>query len=544
MTHAGEPLPNSYDIAIVGSGFTGSLMAMICRRLGRSVVLIDKGKHPRMVIGESSTPLTNLLFEELTHRYDLPALRPLAKWGSWQRTYPEIACGLKRGFTFYHHNLNDPITSPPNRSQQLLVAASPNDQISDTHWYRADFDHFLVRQAQEIGVKYFDETNLTCLEQRSEGITLQGLRDGRELSIPAKFLIDASGPRGFLHRTLGIEEIDLPNFPATQALNSHFTGVQRLDSLPFGATEERPPYPIDDAAVHHIFDGGWVWVLRFNNGVTSAGIAATDKLASELNFAEAENAWRRLLNKLPPLQEQFQSARPTQPFTHIPRLSFRSAILSGQHWAMLPSAGGFVDPLLSTGFPLTLLGIGRLASIIEKCWDSAEFPAQLEEYAHATEDDLLAVSQLIAALYRNMHDFPVFSALSLLYFTAVSYAETARRLGKRQLAGAFIMRDHPVFGVAMRALLARAQLTRSVRETTELIEDMHRAIEPFNIAGFGDPHRDNWYPVDPKDLLRSASKVEASYEDVARMLKQCGIELPPKGNTLTPEQPPISMVGR
>ncbi len=94
-----------YELAIVGSGFGGSLLAMIARRLGKSVVLIERGRHPRVVIGESSTPITNLLLEELSTRYDLPSVRPLAKWGSWQREYPEIACGLKRGFTFYHHDL-------------------------------------------------------------------------------------------------------------------------------------------------------------------------------------------------------------------------------------------------------------------------------------------------------------------------------------------------------------------------------------------------------------------------------------------------------
>ena len=103
------------------------------------------------------------------------------------------------------------------------------------------------------------------------------------------------------------------------------------------------------------------------------------------------------------------------------------------------------------------------------------------------------------------------------------------------------MRDHPVFGVSMPALLERARRPRSVRETTELIEDIHDAIEPFNIAGLGDPHRNNWYPVDPEDLLRSASKVEASYEEVARMLKQCGIKLPSEGNSMTPEQSLPSM---
>ena len=80
-----KELSETYDIAIAGSGFAGSLLAMIARQMGRSVVLIEKGTHPRVVIGESSTPLSNLLLEELAIRYDLPALRPLTKWGTGSR---------------------------------------------------------------------------------------------------------------------------------------------------------------------------------------------------------------------------------------------------------------------------------------------------------------------------------------------------------------------------------------------------------------------------------------------------------------------------
>src|SRR5262245_33191274 len=127
-------------------------MAMIAHRLGLSVVLLEKSRHPRFVIGESATPLTNLLLEEIASRYDLPRLLPVSKWGSWQSTYPDIAGGLKRGFTFYHHSFGKPFSARPDRRDQLLVAASPNDKIADMHWYRPDFDHFLVREAQRNGV--------------------------------------------------------------------------------------------------------------------------------------------------------------------------------------------------------------------------------------------------------------------------------------------------------------------------------------------------------------------------------------------------------
>src|SRR5258705_12790271 len=96
-------MPADFDIAIVGSGFGGSLMAMIARRLDKSVVLLEKGRHPRFAIGESSTPIANLVLEELTKRWDFPRIRPLAKWGTWQKSYPHLPCGLKRGFSFFHH---------------------------------------------------------------------------------------------------------------------------------------------------------------------------------------------------------------------------------------------------------------------------------------------------------------------------------------------------------------------------------------------------------------------------------------------------------
>src|SRR3989442_1166979 len=253
-------MKSDFDIAVVGSGFGGSLLAMIARRLGRSVILLERGKHPRFAIGESSTPLANLLLEELAWRNDLPRLPPLAKWGSWQKTYPQIACGLKRGFTFYHHQFGKPFLNDSERRDQLLVAASPRDEIADTHWYRADFDHFLVREAQALGVEYLDQTKLETVTFNGNSVKLEGERAGRSVCVRARFIVDASGPRGFLHRALRLPEASFEIFPPTQALYSHFTDVKRWEEFAAGSfmpsAPEEPPYPVDAAAVHHVFDGG------------------------------------------------------------------------------------------------------------------------------------------------------------------------------------------------------------------------------------------------------------------------------------------------
>jgi FADH2 O2-dependent halogenase len=515
-------LNDTYDIAVVGSGFGGSLLAMIAHQLGRSVILLEKNKHPRFVIGESTTPLSNILLENLATGYHLPSIAPLSKWGSWQQTYPHVACGLKRGFTFYHHNLGIPATPDPKHQRQLLVAASPHDRIADTHWYRAEVDHLFVNEAQRLGVQYLDEVTLQSVSESENEIRLQARRHNEDLCVHAKFLVDATGPRGFLHRALALEESPLPEFPATQALFSHFTGVGRVADQISDHDSELPPYPVDDAAVHHVFDGGWIWVLKFNNGITSAGVAATDKLANQLRLSERPAAWQRLLDLIPTLKNQFANSQAIQPFTYMPRVSFRSSAVAGKRWALLPSAAGFVDPLLSTGFPLTLLGVSRLAEVIERDWDKPEFAERLQSYASQTDNELLAAADLIAALYTTMDRFPVFASLSMLYFAAASFSESARRLGKVNLARSFLLHEDPHFGAAMRRCCQRAKSARTQPEIDELAKEIAQAIEPINIAGLVNPQRRNWYPVDANDLLNSAPKLESTKRDISQLLDKCG----------------------
>jgi FADH2 O2-dependent halogenase len=540
-----------FDLAIVGSGFGGSLLAMIARRLGRSVVLIERGRHPRFAIGESSTPLANLLLERLALRYDLPQIAPLAKWGTWQKTHPKIDCGLKRGFTFYHHVAGQPWTATANRTNELLVAASPHDEIADTHWYRPDFDHFLVHQAQEFGVEFLDETSPNGVRISEAGIQLDAQRGNHAFTLRAQFLVDASGPRGFLHRALNLGEApfatlhdperraparpvevqharaeqelgapDPASLPATQAVYSHFEDVRRWDEL--HKSQESPPYPVDDAAVHHVFDGGWIWVLRFNNGLTSAGVAATDALADELRFAEGEPAWQRLLERFPSVHEQFFAAKPTLPFVHAPRLSFRSARAAGERWALLPSAAGFVDPLLSTGFPLTLLGVERLARLLEEDWQSPRLTKRLQSYETKTLVELDTTGALVGALYANMDQFDAFGALSKLYFAAAMYAETMRRLGQPERVNSFLLINDPKFGPALRHCIEKARHGRTLSDRQVTIEAILKAIEPFDLAGLGDLSRRNWHPCRAEDLLAAAPKLGVERAAIEQLLARCG----------------------
>jgi tetracycline 7-halogenase / FADH2 O2-dependent halogenase len=513
-------VPADFDLAIVGSGFAGSLLAMIARRLGQRVLLIERHRHPRFAIGESSTPLANLLLETLADRYDLPRLRPLTKWGTWQATHPEIGCGLKRGFSFFHHAAGAPwpggAEADPNRTHQLLVAASPNDAIADTHWFRPDFDQFFVREACALGVEFADETAITGLRWEPEFIEIEGRRHGVARRHRARFLIDASGPRGFIHRWLGLGDTAFADYPATEAVFSHFRGVNRW-------TAQHPhlaagPFPADDAALHHVFEGAWMWVLRFNNGITSAGFAWNPAALREPLPDTAAAIWERLLARCPSLARQFEGSEAMRDFTHLPRLPWRAGACTGDRWAMLPMAVGFVDPLFSTGFSLSLLGVERIAAMLE----SGVTPGALDAYGRATFGDLDATAALIGAAWRTMGCPEAFQSVAMLYFSAVSFAESARRLGRAELAPGFLLREHAGFWPATLGCfhaagrVPAAELARQVTETAA----------PFNVAGLCDPAKRNWYPVDAADLYAAAPRLGVSSDDITSMLRRAGFVLP------------------
>ncbi len=161
-------LINQPDILICGSGCAGSLLAWILARAGKQVVLVDSGRHPRFAIGESSTPLADFLLELMSEEFGLPELKPLARWGSWQSTYPILRAGKKRGFSYYGHRDAQHFHESAEHENSLLVAASPSDELSDTHWMRADVDQWLCKQAVAAGARLYEETKMQSIQRDTE----------------------------------------------------------------------------------------------------------------------------------------------------------------------------------------------------------------------------------------------------------------------------------------------------------------------------------------------------------------------------------------
>jgi FADH2 O2-dependent halogenase len=481
-------------IAIVGSGFSGSLIARILSKLAYDVVLLERGSHPRFAIGESTTPLANLSLERLARRYDLADCYRLAAHGRWLQHHPALRRGIKRGFTFYRHH---PFARPDAQAlsrERLLVAANPNEAVADTHWLRADVDHHFVRSAIAAGVDYRDHAQVTSSAFDAEGVSLSGLRDGEPFDLRADFVIDASGPDGFIARQLPIPSGLDHTLTRSGVLFSHFRDVA-LTHDAFGALPAGP-YEDDWAAVHHIIDEGWMYSLRFDDGVTSAGF-----VLKESTSGVPDVMWERLLDRYPAIGALFRDATPLFPLTWRPRIQHRLTRSVGERWALLPHAYAFVDPLFSTGIAWSLRSIERLVLAFEA--NGLPSPRDLSRYDAMLAAEADQIDCFVAGAYEAMKHFDLFAAHAMIYFTAVSFAEVRQRvLADDNDAAAwsgFLGVGDPVLAPLPRESLDRLRSVGSDRDG--YVSWVRGAIEPRNIGGFGDPARENRYPVDLDVLL-------------------------------------------
>ena len=144
-----------------------------------------------------------------------------------------------------------------------------------------------------------------------------------------------------------------------------------------------------------------------------------------------------------------------------------------------------------------------------------------------TLDELDATEQLVAALYATMGDAPLFKRLTLLYFAAASYAESARRLGGRSLRPVSCSTPTRSSARSCSACAAAGRRhTPSGAAREALLDRIDRAIEPFDVAGLRDRARADWYPVLAEICSTNASKLQATAGEVERLLERCGFARP------------------
>jgi FADH2 O2-dependent halogenase len=275
------------------------------------------------------------------------------------------------------------------------------------------------------------------------------------------------------------------------------------------------PYSDDWAAVHHVIDEGWMYSLRFDDGVTSAGFVLTPRGTAALasrHGSDAASLWNGLLQRYPTLARAYGEATPLMPIAFLPSIQHRLTRATGERWAMMPHAYAFVDPLFSTGIAWGLRAVERLALAFESARSNRRIPDPeiLARYDAALAAEANQIDLVVAGAYEAMAHFDLFAAQAMLYFGAVSFAEASQRLAPKESAawGGFLGVGDPVLdslpGESLRRL---RQITQRQGETgsatvrASFAQWIAQSIAPRNIAGLADPGRRNLYPVDFDALI-------------------------------------------
>lgn len=503
-----------FDVVVVGSGFGGTLLATILAKLGYRVAVIDRGRHPRFAIGESSTPIADAILEDLARSYELDELLALTRYGTCRRHHPTMGVGCKRGFSYFGHQPNQEFNSDESNANQLLVAASVSDEVSDTHWYRQDFDQFFFDLAQKYGVDLMEGFCLHSISQGQAWEVAGTDENDQPTDLTARYLIDASGAAAVVTQHLSIPRFSDSLQTHSQAVYGHFTDVRRWESVlqELEVNTQSHPYHCDDAALHHVLPEGWMWQLRFDNGITSVGFVLDGHDRSNSNDSNSipkpidndesrANWWNRMTEQYPSIQRQMSDAivlTPGRPLRVTERMQFLVEQASGPGWACLPSAAGFVDPLHSSGIAHTLSGIERLSACFEQMKSNVDVRQEWLAYGQAVRQELICIDKLIACCYLARADFRAWCAACMLYFAAATtYEHRRHESGFNQLTARFLcagdMDWQASLDKARVAILAWRENQSEHRSVESLEAEIRQLIEPMNRVGLLNPDVNQMY---------------------------------------------------
>jgi flavin-dependent dehydrogenase len=337
-----------FDAAVIGGGPGGAVFAARLASLGRSVVVLERAHHPRFHLGESLLPAS------------VGVLDTIGVLDEVRDTFM-----VKRGARFV-----EGAGGPAARTSRYAFAEAFSSRWDHAFQVPRDrFDELLLRRAGACGAEIREGCEVTRVVfegARAVGVEARS-EDGTHSSIAARVVVDASGRDAILARTARSAQ-RIPHLDRT-ALFTQVRGAWRdvderegdIQIVVFGEGEER----------------GWFWLIPFRDGRTSVGaVVSSAWIRARQHLGGAEALFAAALDGAPTVAwmldgtERLMTAGATADF------SFRVGSMRGEGWLVVGDAGGFIDPLFSTGAHLAMHGALRGADDVHAALETGDLTAQ------------------------------------------------------------------------------------------------------------------------------------------------------------------------
>ncbi|MBX2809291.1 MAG: tryptophan 7-halogenase [Cellvibrionaceae bacterium] len=400
-----------YDVAIIGSGFGGSATSIMLAKLGYSVVLIERGKHPRFAIGESTTPLMSKTIRYLGEAYDIPEFVAMSSYDHIQQSNLPFTHYPKELFHYFWHQQGQQKAMMDDVTREIIVRTPE----IDCQMLRGEADKYLVDVAVNYGVDYRDCVCVEDIKFTNDDVklTCKNIESDKVFSMQAKFLIDGTGFKSILSDKLNLkipsETLDTPL--NSRSIFTHFEAIDNFEAVSSAtpAFIDRTPVSRDYATQHHCFNGGWFWVIPFGNGVTSVGLNL-DIDVFGINDKSAEDEFWEITRRYPIVEKMLKGKKTLFPFIKTDRIQFRTRNSAGDRWAMLPASATGGDAWFSTGLAFTLICAHRIVDLLDKdVFPKNNFSASVfKHYESNMYKEWRLVTKMIDGIYKSFKHFEVF----------------------------------------------------------------------------------------------------------------------------------------
>jgi hypothetical protein len=293
---------------------------------------------------------------------------------------------FKPGATFY--------TTPDKEISFLFRRAGKRSPTYAYNVPRDAFDSILLKKAvqegailipQQVGfradIDQFDELSPMALLNDE---TLQAWRDATGLENP-DFVVDASGRSRALAKAL-----KLPSWEGDRKDVAIFAHLRSVDAPHQGHL--------------HInrLKRGWSWRIPLPDRVSVGVVISRDALQHYGDSAEEQ--YERLCREEPVLRGYIRDAERLTAIMKYTNYQMSSQTWTGSSWALLGDAGGFIDPIFSSGLLLALEGARELASALTKGWATG---------SRAYERTMRRKLSCWRSLIRSFYDGRIFSLFRL-----------------------------------------------------------------------------------------------------------------------------------
>lgn len=395
-----------YDVAIIGAGIAGTLLAAILGRHGVRTVVVDGGTHPRFAVGESTIPYTSVMLRILAARYQVPEIAHLSHFSSI-RTKVSSNNGQKRNFGFVYHR--EGRSQRPEEINQFVIPAALS---TESHMFRQDVDSYMFNVALGYGVSARLGKRVTDVEVAGNGVTL--VLDGAP-EIRARYVVDAGGHSSPLARRFELRDATPQQRTHSRSIFTHMLGVRPYDDCPAAKGHDNPS-PWHQGTLHHIFDGGWMWVIPFDNHkhatnrLCSVGLTL-DPRTYPADGRPPEQEFNDFLARFPDIAQQFAGAQAARPWVATGRLQYSSSRVVGDRFCLTSHAAGFVDALYSRGLTNTTDVVNSLAwRLIEAAKDD-DFSAERFAHIDTLQQGLVrAHDDVVSSSFVSFRDYSLWNA--------------------------------------------------------------------------------------------------------------------------------------